>query len=85
MPDMSQKSQLIEKYRLHAKDTGSTPFQLVTLQEKIRKVIFHLKNNHKDIPAKRAMLKKLARKKRFLLYLEKNHPQLVQELANSLK
>lgn len=50
---MSENSNLIEGYRLHAKDTGSTLVQLINLEGKIRAIVSHLRTMPRDVPAKR--------------------------------
>ena len=79
---MSLDNELLKKYRQHEKDTGSVPFQLVLLQEKIEQEKIHLTNNKKDIPAKRALLKKIAYKKKLLQYLKKHNASVYEELKS---
>jgi small subunit ribosomal protein S15 len=52
---------LVKKdYYLHEKDTGSTALQIISLREKINKLKIHLKENKKNVPAIRALLKNVA-------------------------
>ena len=44
---MVQNSELLKKYRLHEKDTGSTSVQLISLQEVICNEANHLNRNRK--------------------------------------
>ena len=69
-----------EKQKEITKDiTGTIPFQIVSLQNHIKRLQIHLsrnrsvkrRGNDKDVSAKRALLKKVAKVKRFLRYLEK--------------
>jgi small subunit ribosomal protein S15 len=82
---MTSAATLIEKYRLHEKDTGSAVFQIILLSQKIEKEQFHLVKNKKDVPAKRAIVKKNARRKRFYQYLIKNDPEIFQKLQKENK
>lgn len=82
---MTTAAKLIEKYRLHDKDTGSTVFQIILLSQKIEKEQLHLVNNKKDVPAKRAIVKKNARRKRFYQYLIKHNPETFQQLQKENK
>ncbi|WNE41471.1 MAG: hypothetical protein AM1032_000211 [Mycoplasmataceae bacterium] len=68
---MLNKNELLKSYNLDTKNTGSSAAQIVLLNTEIRLVIDHLKNNRKDVPAKRSMLKKLAKQRRLLAYLKK--------------
>lgn len=74
-----------KNYQLHEKDTGSTALQIISLREKIKKEGNHLKENKKDIPAKRALLKKLAKEKKFLQNLKKSNPSVCEKLKKELK
>jgi small subunit ribosomal protein S15 len=74
-----------KNYQLHGKDTGSTSLQLIALREEINKEKLHLGKNKKDIPAKRALLKKIAKEKRFFQYLKKNSPDIYEKLKKELK
>ncbi|CAJ0747983.1 17042_t:CDS:2 [Entrophospora sp. SA101] len=82
---MVQTAEIIKKYQLHEKDTGSTTFQIILLSEEIEKEKSHLAKNKKDIPTKRALLKKIARRKRFYQYLVRNNPEVFQKLRSEPK
>ena len=58
-----------KNYQLHEKDTGSTAVQIISLREEINKEKSHLGKNKKDVPTKRALLKKLAKERKFFKYL----------------
>lgn len=73
--------ELINKYRLHGDDTGSTMVQLIKLEEQIQGLANHLAKNRKDVPVKRSLLKKVAKKKRFLKYLQKTEPTVYEKLS----
>ena len=74
-----------KNYRFHQKDTGSTALQIISLREKINREKIHLANNKKDIPAKRALLKKVAKEKRFFQYLKRNNSEVYENLKKELK
>jgi len=76
---------LKENYRLHQKDTGSTAIQIISLRKKIKEEKVHLEKNKKDIPAKRALLKKVAKEKRFFKYLKRNNLEVYEKLKKELK
>ena len=59
--------------------------QIISLREGIKKEAAHLKKNKKDIPAERALKKKLAKEKRFFQYLKKNNPEAYEKLKKELK
>ncbi|MEG7978598.1 MAG: 30S ribosomal protein S15 [Mollicutes bacterium UO1] len=74
-----------KNYQLHEKDTGSTVLQLISLRAEINKEKFHLVKNKKDVPVKRALLKKIAKEKKFFKYLKKNNPDIYDKLKKELK
>ena len=87
--------ELTEKYRLHEKDTGSTAVQIILLSSQIQKLVEHGNRNRKvnfnkkrkkerwkDVPAKRALLEKNARRRRFYQYLVKNNSEIFQKLQS---
>jgi small subunit ribosomal protein S15 len=76
---------LKENYRLHQKDTGSTAIQIISLRKKIKEEKVHLEKNKKDIPAKRALLKKVAKEKRFFKYLKRCNLEIYEKLKKELK
>ncbi|WNE41792.1 MAG: hypothetical protein AD073_000127 [Mycoplasmataceae bacterium] len=85
---MFNKIELLKSYNIDQKNVGSSAAQIVFLNTEIREVIDHLKNNRKDVPAKRAMLKKLAKQRRLLSYLKKkdsNSHSLISAKLKELK
>jgi len=76
---------LKENYRFHQKDTGSTAVQIILLRKKIKEEKIHLEKNKKDIPVKRALLKKVAKEKRFFQYLKRCNPNVYEKLKKELK
>lgn len=74
-----------QNYQIHQKDTGSTALQIVSLRKEINKEKLHLESNKKDIPARRALLKKISKERRFLSYLRKRNPDIYEKLKKDLK
>jgi small subunit ribosomal protein S15 len=65
-----EKVKIIEKFRVHDKDTGSTEVQIAVLTEEISRLTEHLKKNPKDNHSRRGLLGMVARRKKFLDYLK---------------
>jgi ribosomal protein S15 len=87
--------ELTDKYRLHKKDTGSTAIQIILLSVQVQKLVGHGDRNRKvnfnekrkkerwkDVSAKRALLKKIAYRKKLYQYLAKNNPEIFQKLQS---
>lgn len=77
-----EKAKLIEKYKLHDEDTGSSPVQIALLSEEIARLQKHLKKHTKDIHSKRGLLKMVCRRRKFLNYLRDTD---VKQYAQVLK
>jgi len=70
MLEPKEKEKIIEKYKLHEKDTGSAEVQIALLTEEIRRLLLHLKKHKKDFHSKRGLLKMVAKRRKFLEYLK---------------
>lgn len=68
-----EKQKIIEKFRVHDKDTGSTEVQIAVLTEEINRLTGHLKQNPKDNHSRRGLLGMVGRRKKFLDYLKENN------------
>lgn len=65
-----EKIKVIEKFRVHDKDTGSSEVQIALLTEDINRLTEHLKKNPKDNHSRRGLLGMVAQRKKFLDYLK---------------
>jgi small subunit ribosomal protein S15 len=71
----TEKAKIIEKYKLHEKDTGSAFVQAALLTEEIKKLLTHLKKHPKDLHSKRGLLKMVAKRRKLLSQIKKESPQ----------
>ncbi|MDD5433495.1 MAG: 30S ribosomal protein S15 [Candidatus Pacebacteria bacterium] len=80
-----EKEKIISDFKVHKNDTGSAPVQIAVLSEEIKRVLDHLKSNHKDNHSKRGLLKMVIKRKKLLKYLEKEstkqHSQVIKKLG----
>ncbi len=68
-----EKVKIIEKFRTHDKDTGSSGVQIAILSNEISHLTEHLKKHAKDFHSRRGLLGMVAQRKKLLDYLkEKN-------------
>lgn len=65
-----QKQNIIEKYKLHDKDTGSPEVQIAILTERINYLTEHLKEHKKDHHSRRGLLKMVGQRRALLNYLK---------------
>lgn len=78
--DKNYKQNLIKQSQQHQQDTGSAKVQITLLKQQIAFLNKHLKQNVKDIVARRILLKKVAKQRRLLkLYPTLAVDQLVKK------
>jgi len=80
----AQKSPIIEKYRLHRKDTGSPEVQVAILSERIGQLTDHFKIHKKDHASRRGLLIMVNKRRCLLDYLKDRHPERYKEVIQSL-
>ncbi len=78
------KSKVIEKFRVHDKDTGSTEVQIAVLTEEINLLTGHLKKNPKDNHSRRGLLGMVARRKKLLDYLKESNLRKYNNVVKKL-
>jgi small subunit ribosomal protein S15 len=64
-----KKTELVQKYRRHEKDTGSPEVQVALLTERITYLTEHFKTHKKDHHSRRGLLKLVGQRRRLLDYL----------------
>lgn len=83
--DRAKKDQIIKKFKVHDKDTGSAEVQIAILTEEISQLTEHLKTHKKDFSSRRGLLMKIGQRRRLLKYLEKQNPSSFEKLTGKLK
>ena len=80
-----KKTKIVEKFRTHEKDTGSSEVQIALLTNQIQELTEHLKKNHKDNHSRRGLLGMVARRKKLFDYLKetnlRKHNALIKKLG----
>ena len=66
-----KKKEIIDKFKKHEGDTGSTEVQIALLTERIATLTEHFKIHHKDHHSRRGLLKLVGQRRRLLAYLKK--------------
>lgn len=85
MLDKNAKQKIINKFKIHETDTGSSQVQIAILSEEIKQLTDHLKNHKHDHSSRRGLLKKVGERRRLLKYLQKDDEKSFNELAKKLK
>ncbi len=68
---MSTKAQVVEDYRTHENDSGSTEVQVALLTQRIQHLTEHFKVHKKDHHGRRGLLIMVGRRRRLLDYLKR--------------
>lgn len=78
--------ELIKKYQLNENDFGSVYIQLIILEIKIFLIRLHLDKNKKDVPSKRSLIKKMAKRKNHINYLKdkKKNVEVADKLTKEI-
>ena len=64
-----KKTELVQKYKRHEKDTGSPEVQVALLSERITHLTEHFKIHKKDHSSRRGLLKMVSKRNSLLKYL----------------
>lgn len=76
--------ELIKKYKVHEKDTGSVQTQIISLTLEIENLAKHLRKHKKDYDSRVGLLKMVGKRRRLLNYLQKNNPKTYSSLVKDL-
>jgi len=79
-----QKKALIEKFKLHEKDTGSPEVQVGLLTHRITYLTEHLKLHKKDHHSRRGLLMLVGRRRRLLNYVKNKDVQRYRSIIETL-
>ena len=82
-PDV--KKEIIDRFKLHEKDTGSTEVQVALLSNRIQYLTDHFRIHKKDHHSRRGLLKLVGQRRRLLNYLKRTdvgrYKQIIGELG----
>ncbi|MBI5134998.1 30S ribosomal protein S15 [Candidatus Uhrbacteria bacterium] len=85
MLSKKSKDKVIQKFKTHPNDTGSSEVQIAILSEEIRELTEHLKTHKKDFSSRRGLLKKVMMRRKLLRYLESESIERFESLVKRLK
>jgi small subunit ribosomal protein S15 len=81
----AKKSAIIEKYKVHPSDTGSSEVQIALLTDRIKYLTEHFKTHKKDHHSRQGLLKLVGQRRSLLDYLKKKdiakYRTLIQDLG----
>ena len=78
------KNNIIKKFSINEKDTGSVEVQIAVLTERINNLIEHFKNHKQDNHSKRGLVALVNNRKKLLSYLSKRDKDKYAKLINTI-
>ena len=85
MTESIDKTQIIEGYRLHGSDTGSSEVQIALLTARVNHLTDHLRTHRKDFHSRRGLIGMTSRRRKLLDYVKKHDLNKYNELLQRLK
>ena len=82
--DQSERSAVIEKYRTHEGDSGSSEVQIALLTAQITELTEHLREHKHDNSSRRGLLKMVGQRRRLLNYLNGEDVNRYREIIGKL-
>jgi small subunit ribosomal protein S15 len=79
-----EKKAVVDKYKLHEKDTGSPEVQVALLTERIVYLTEHLKTHKKDHHSRRGLLMLVGQRRRLLNYVKNKDVQRYRGIISAL-
>lgn len=84
MSESINKENLIQNYRKHDKDTGSSEVQIALLTARVNHLTDHLRTHRKDFHSRRGLIKMTSRRRKLLDYLKRKNLNQYKEIIKSL-
>jgi small subunit ribosomal protein S15 len=82
--DPEAKKEIIDRFKLHDKDTGSAEVQVAILSNRINYLTDHFKIHKKDHHSRRGLLKLVGQRRRLLNYLRRTDVERYQNIIREL-
>jgi small subunit ribosomal protein S15 len=67
--DSKKKEKIIERFRVHERDTGSPEVQVAILTQRIKDITNHLRTHKKDVHSRKGLLQLVSKRRHLLKYL----------------
>lgn len=85
MMQADKKTDLIKKFGINSKDTGSSEVQIALFSERIKQIHAHLEKFPKDHHSRKGLVCLVGKRKALLNYLKKNKHNAYTQLVSTLK
>lgn len=80
----AEKTDIIQKYNVHAGDTGSPEVQIALLTTRISQLTEHLKVHKHDDHSRRGLYKLVGQRRRHLAYLKSKDAERYRKIVERL-
>jgi small subunit ribosomal protein S15 len=80
-----KKKDIVKKFRIHEKDTGSATVQIALMTERINALTDHFKTHNKDHHSRQGLLKLVGKRRKLLNYLKVYDLKKYREIISKLK
>ena len=80
----TQKTDIVDSYKIHETDTGSPEVQIALLTERINGLIEHLREHTHDHHSRRGLLKMVSQRRSLLDYLKRSNVEAYRSLIERL-
>ena len=78
------KQNIISKFAINKKDTGSAEIQIAILSERIKNLTEHFKKHKHDNHSKNGLLAMVYKRKKLMMYLSNTNNKKYQEIKKEL-
>jgi small subunit ribosomal protein S15 len=78
------KAAIIQDFRIHDTDTGSTDVQIALLTQRINELTGHFKTHTKDHHSRRGLLKLVGQRRRLLDYMKRRDAERYRQVIERL-
>ena len=85
MSEYVEKEGIIEEYRTHDKDTGSSEVQIALLTARIAHLTEHLRTHRKDFHSRHGLIKMASKRRKLLDYVKRKNLAKYQEIVKRLQ
>jgi len=82
--EKKQKESVIEKFKTHKKDTGSSQVQIALITERINSLTEHFKYHKKDHHSRQGLLQLVNKRRRLLKYLKEEDKAEYENIIKKL-
>jgi small subunit ribosomal protein S15 len=80
-----EKKNIMKEFGKHENDTGSIEVQIGILTKEIKELTEHLKKHKHDFSSRRGLLRKVAKRRKLLRYLQQTDPSAYEKILKKIK